>query len=115
MSFYEKHGKIEETRRNYVYKDYIENIRIKPDTRFRITAQGQFSDASIVPSFLKNQIFEFQGSGKLLDEFSFNFTGNDTLGLANANVRSSYLIQFIYQNKNINLKKYEFHAHAIVR
>ena len=93
MSFYEKHGKIDENPRNYVYKDYIENIRIKPDTRFRITAQGQFSDAFIVPSFLKNQTFEFQATGRHL-EFSFDFTGHDCLGLANKHVRNLLNFKF---------------------
>ena len=86
MSFYEKHGHLEENP-NSLFKDYIDNYRIKPDTRYMIKAKGQFSNASIVPSFLKNQIFEFQASGKLLEEFTFHFTGHDTLGPANADVR----------------------------
>ena len=90
MSFHQKHGTLPAggSLEKFFY-DYKYFYRIQPDSKFMIRANGQFSDASIVPSFLKNQIFEFQASGEYLEKFTFTFTGHHaTLGLANADVRT---------------------------
>ena len=87
MSFHQKHGNLPDVQAmDTFYNNFNYFNRIKPDSNFMITANGQFSDASIVPLFLKNQTFEFQASGKHLEEFAFHFSGHNTVGPANVDV-----------------------------
>ena len=81
MSFSHRHGSLPDRGTDdFYYNGYT----FKPEPKFVIRANGQFSDASIVPSFLKNQIFEFEASGERLENITLNFTGFGSLGLANS-------------------------------
>ena len=94
MSFHRLHGTLPEAQPVETFFDFYKNfIRIESDKEFIMRAEGQLSDASIVKSFLKNQTFEFQATGRHL-EFSFDFTGHDCLGLANKHVRNLLNFKF---------------------
>ena len=94
MSFHRLHGTLPEAQPVETFFDFYKKfIRIESDKEFIMRAEGQLSDASIVKSFLKNQTFEFQATGRHL-EFSFDFTGHDCLGLANKHVRNLLNFKF---------------------
>ena len=89
MSFHQRRGTLPDIQSLKTFYEYHHDYRIKLDSKFTITAKGQLSHIPLVPSFLKNQIFEFEASGKHLENFNMTFTGSDTSGLAIFGVSSN--------------------------